>query len=680
VQIAKPSAGGLPTVAETGAMCANAIDDEGDGFVNDGCPQVGLLPELLLQCLNDVDDDGDGFVNDGCPPIVGPDLVLSWRVERTQHYGPLVARGHLTDGTPIAVATLRTTYRKELGSAIGFRRVNDPAYMAGGFAAFRQAMGTGVDYTFNWFYVDARDIGYQHSCRCPRRAPGVDPAQPAWGTGPWDWQGLIGLADQPWDLNPPKGWLTSWNNKQARGFQANDANHSYGPVYRSLLFDRRIEAAIAAGKVTRAKAVDAMEEAGTTDLRAQEVLPLLLEVMGPTAPGGADPRVQDMRDRLAAWDGHRRDHDANGAYDDPQSPAIMDAWWPRLSHAIFDEPSGGALDAMGMTIDDPNRRDHLGSAFQDGTYGQVHKDLRRVLGRPGPSPFSRAYCGNGDLAACRALLWQSLADAAADLAVEFGSPNVAAWQRQIADETVEHTAAGITSVPAIHWINRPTFQQVVQLPAKRVVDHYRCYKARAAVRFPGATLTVADAFGTTQTFAQRLDAFCLPVAVDGDVVADSSAHLACYRVKPLAGEPRFTRQTSTFEDPFGARTLTLVKPRTLCVPAERDATKSALLLDSFTCYNAGHPTPRFPRRVAAVADAWESRTSVVLKPQTVCAPAGLDGAAVADAATFLTCYKAKDAAGQPKFAPRGFAFEDRFGAWPGSATKPSGLCVKSVRP
>jgi hypothetical protein len=42
VQIAKPSAGGIPGIGETGAQCANATDDDGDGFVNDGCPAVGV--------------------------------------------------------------------------------------------------------------------------------------------------------------------------------------------------------------------------------------------------------------------------------------------------------------------------------------------------------------------------------------------------------------------------------------------------------------------------------------------------------------------------------------------------------------------------------------------------------------------------------------------------------------
>jgi hypothetical protein len=338
--------------------------------------------------------------------------------------------------------------------------------MTNGYDSFRTAMGEGVDYTFNWFYIDADDIGYQHSCRCPQRAQGVDPYLPAWGTGPWDWQGFIPLAAQPAALNPPAGYLSSWNNKQAPQFGSNDREFSYGPVYRVDLLNTRLEAAIAAGHVDRTDVIDAMEDAGTVDLRGQEVLPLLLSALGPTAPGGSDPRVQDMRDRLAAWlttATHRRDHDQSGEYDDPQAPAIMDAWWPRLAHAVFDAPSGDALAELRVSLDDANRRNHLGSAFNDGLYSHVNKDLRRVLGQPVADPWSRAYCGNGALAACRAALWASLETAAADLEAEFGSPNVADWKRAIADEDVRHTAVGVVSVPAIHWINRPTFQQVVQI-------------------------------------------------------------------------------------------------------------------------------------------------------------------------------------------------------------------------
>ncbi len=396
----------------------------------------------------------------------GPDdILLSWRVERTPDYGPLVARGTLTDGTPIAVATQRSTYGSELESAVGFSQINDPEFMAEGYPAFRRAFGDGVQYTFNWFYIDAEDIGYQHSCKCPTRATGADPHFPNWGDGTFDWAAFVDYTDQPNELNPASGYLTSWNNKPAPLWRSADDDFSSGPVYRSLALDNRVKSRFADGvEFTRATGVDVAEDAGTVDVRGESVLPTVLAVLGPTAPADLDPRLQDMRDRLAAWaptGAHRRDRDANGAYDDPQPPAILDAWWERLAHTIFDEPSGGAIDALGLKLHDPPQL-HIGSAFNGSFYGQVEKDLRTVLGASVDAPFHREYCGDGDLAACRRALWESLAATAAALQDEFDSAAVADWRRTIADDELRHRPL-VVGVDPIHWINRPTFQQVVQL-------------------------------------------------------------------------------------------------------------------------------------------------------------------------------------------------------------------------
>ena len=51
----------------------------------------------------------------------------------------------------------------------------------------------------------------------------------------------------------------------------------------------------------------------------------------------------------------------------------------------------------------------------------------------------------------------------ADLQAEFADPHVANWRRAMDYEDVRHNAVGLTTVPAIAWINRPTFQQVVQI-------------------------------------------------------------------------------------------------------------------------------------------------------------------------------------------------------------------------
>jgi Ca2+-binding RTX toxin-like protein len=62
---------------ESGAQCDNATDDNGNGVVNDGCPQVGPTAEdpALGQCSDSIDSDSadaDGKINDGCPTVQLP--------------------------------------------------------------------------------------------------------------------------------------------------------------------------------------------------------------------------------------------------------------------------------------------------------------------------------------------------------------------------------------------------------------------------------------------------------------------------------------------------------------------------------------------------------------------------------------------------------------------------------
>ncbi|MCZ7526881.1 MAG: penicillin acylase family protein [Acidimicrobiia bacterium] len=430
--------------------------------------------------------ESTGYEHDGaCQPIesydhvvettsglgAGDPVTLTWTIERTADYGPISHRGRLRDGTPVAVASKRSTYGAEIRSAIGFKQLNDPGFMDGGFDAFREAVGEGVDYTFNWFYVDATTIGYQHSCRCPVRAAGVDPDLPAWGTGEWDWESFLAPEDQPFDVNPEEGWITSWNNKPAPGFRASDDQFSYGPVHRVDLLNTRLATAVAGGeRLDRAAVVDIVMDAATVDLRGQEVLPLVLEVMGTDAPAGVDPRLLDVRERLEVWasqGAHRLDRDRDGAYDDPQAPAILDAWWPLLVGAVLGEAAGHPFETLGLPIEN-HPRSHGGSSWLSGAYGQVERDLRSITQGSAPDSGTgsgRAHCGGGDLAACRAALWTSLDEAAGMLEAEFASPDVDAWQRVPADDEIRYSSL-LVGLPPMHWVNRPTFQQVVQLESR----------------------------------------------------------------------------------------------------------------------------------------------------------------------------------------------------------------------
>ena len=107
-------------------------------------------------------------------------------------------------------------------------------------------------------------------------------------------------------------YITSWNNKQARGYASADTN-LHSSVYRSQMLDQEIEARIGgAVKIDLPGLVEAMGEAATTDLRAEKVLPLALRVIGRPA----EPRMADAVAKLRAWvaDGsHRRDRDGPGA-------------------------------------------------------------------------------------------------------------------------------------------------------------------------------------------------------------------------------------------------------------------------------------------------------------------------------------------------------------------------------
>jgi len=60
-------------------QCSNAVDDDGDGLVNDGCPMVGVVRESGAACANNTDDDGDGKVNDGCPANISLGTIESCR-------------------------------------------------------------------------------------------------------------------------------------------------------------------------------------------------------------------------------------------------------------------------------------------------------------------------------------------------------------------------------------------------------------------------------------------------------------------------------------------------------------------------------------------------------------------------------------------------------------------------
>src|SRR3712207_799713 len=127
--------------------------------------------------------------------------------------------------------------------------------------------------------------------------------------------------------------------------------------------------------------VDAMEDAGTVDLRGTRDLPLALAVLGKQS---GNPKLAAAIGKLRAWvrDGaHRRDRNRNGVYEHSTAIRIMDAWFPLWVAAQF-KPAIGTdvferIDSMNGIDNAPNNHgEHLGSAYDGGWYGYVNKDLR----------------------------------------------------------------------------------------------------------------------------------------------------------------------------------------------------------------------------------------------------------------------------------------------------------------
>jgi acyl-homoserine lactone acylase PvdQ len=439
--------GHTPDYAWTATSGGSDLADE---FVERLCTPPGGAPN-------------DGTLFDGqCVPMVhrtdtwmAGNTPVTANVWRTVH-GPVIGTATV-NGDPVVLSRKRTSYGTEVDAGASYVRLNDNEAQTA--EQFRDVMAAN-NATLNWAYVNRTEIGYFLSGHYPRRAAGVDPDFPTWGTGEFEWRGFIDASEQPFDVDPGQGFMTSWNNKPARGWRASDGAHDYTAVYRSLLLDARIRPLVKGKRrATLPQAVDAMALAATTDLRGQEILP---EVLGIVAKAPElRPYVRLLSDWLDA--GARRiDRDQDGRYDDEAAIALMDAWWTPLIHAMFDPQLDDLYGVIGVGFHDAPTS-HLGSAFQGGYYGTVKKALRQARGRKLKAKYRVLRCGGGTPRACFAAVQASLRDAVATLATSFGSSDPAAWRVDPTDDEIRFSLGGLAAAAPIPWQNRPTFQQVVQI-------------------------------------------------------------------------------------------------------------------------------------------------------------------------------------------------------------------------
>jgi acyl-homoserine lactone acylase PvdQ len=414
---------------------------------------------------------------DQSPP--GSESLVAYRTA----LGIVTARATI-GGKPVAYTVLRSTYMHEVDSARGFSDFNNPDKMRSP-ADFKRAAYK-IGYTFNWLYVDNKKDAYFNSGNNPVRPRKVNPNFPVRARKQFLWRDFNAAAVTarytPAAQHPQvvdQNFITSWNNKQAPGTRAADSQWGYSSVYRVQPLSDRVKRGIRGKrKMSLVDLINAMEDAGTVDLRADKALPLALKVIASRKI--ADPRTRAAVGKLRAWvrDGaHRRDLDNNGTYEHSEAIRILDAWWPLWIKAEFGDRLGKnlytAVQSMLPLDNAPNNHgQHLGSAYQDGWYGYASKDLRTVLApRTVRGRYSRVYCGTRTR--CRARLMGSLRKALGqdDASKLYGGDSVCSKAGRDGDQkcydAVMMRPLGAISQPLIDWINRPTFQQVVEIPGHR---------------------------------------------------------------------------------------------------------------------------------------------------------------------------------------------------------------------
>jgi acyl-homoserine lactone acylase PvdQ len=427
------------------------------------------------------------------PSGPNPPAVITIQIERTVH-GPVVGRTTAVDPAtgrtiPVAVSYQRSTFGDELGAAPAFLEWNDPDIIHGP-TDFQRAAGQETG-TFNWTYVDSQHVAYYMAGKLPIRNPNVDPNLPTWGTGQWEWQGFVpgdlSSADvHPRIIDPASGFFTNWNNKPAPGFSASDDNYAYGPVHRVQSLSDRVKAIISARQATPADIVNAMEDGGTVDLDGTQ---LVSQIAAALSGASLTPQQQQVLSTLQQWaadpfwasgvpGAHRRDRSASGAYEQGNAVAIMDALYPRLTHAVLDPwLNASQYDQLRGLMGINNPPGALGSAYDGGWEGYLQRALRQAVNPAIANPYSQSYCGNGSLAACQSALKSALQGAIDALTSAYGSSDPNAWtcsrsnsgagRCNPANDDIQFSPVGVGTVPNIPWVNRPTFQQVVSYQARR---------------------------------------------------------------------------------------------------------------------------------------------------------------------------------------------------------------------
>ncbi|HJU47458.1 MAG TPA: hypothetical protein VJ689_04950, partial [Gaiellaceae bacterium] len=181
------------------------------------------------------------------------------------------------------------------------------------------------------------------------------------------------------------------------------------------------------------------------------------------SPSARAATAAQLVDQWVATGSSRLDGDLDGKIDAPGA-AVLDGAWPLIADTVLRDVLGLLTPQLVALVKPDDAPGPTGSAYLDGWYSYVEKDLRGLLQPRPKTPFLNKYCGRGDAAACASSLWLAIDRAAAQLEQAQGT-TPSAWRADATKERIAF-APGLLR-RTMRWTNRPTFQQAISFDSHR---------------------------------------------------------------------------------------------------------------------------------------------------------------------------------------------------------------------
>lgn len=184
-----------------------------------------------------------------------------------------------------------------------------------------------VSASITWFYADTQNnIGVAALGKLPIRPDQQHIQFPAQGDGSMEWKGFYDFSHNPKELNPAKGYISSWNNKAYANLRADSSNFSYVDRVNELIEPLEKQA-----KLSQEDIWNINKTGAWADLNARYFLEYLVKA---TDHPAASPQVQQLKSYLANWDMKLRP-DADNKYYQGAAPAIMRVWLTEMIEQVL---------------------------------------------------------------------------------------------------------------------------------------------------------------------------------------------------------------------------------------------------------------------------------------------------------------------------------------------------------